>query len=175
MANEEKKKKKEKKEKKELPFLPKVIIMAIIAVLVVVISTGTAFFVASKAQGTKQDNQIEREIVSVEQTVFGQTINFGEYTLNLRERTPRYLVVRLFLEVSPNLRPREIDNLTNEIANKRIILEDRLLSIMMSKSVDDLMSDDDFTNLRQELAKEVNSVLGKEYVVNIRFNNWLIQ
>jgi|GEM_PF-2500031 len=172
MANEEKKK---KKEKKELPFLPKVIIMAIIAILVVVISTGTAFFVASKVQGNKQENKIEREIVNVEQTVFGQTINFGEYTLNLRERTPRYLVVRLFLEVNPGLRPREIDNLTNEIANKRIILEDRLLSIMMSKSIEDLMADDDFSKLRQELAKEVNSILGREYVVNIRFNNWLIQ
>lgn len=172
MANEEKKK---KKEKKELPFLPKVIIMAIIAILVVVISTGTAFFVASKVQGNKEENQIEKEIVSVEKTVYGETINFGEYTLNLREKTPRYLVVRLFLEVSPGLKPKEMESLTSEIASKRIILEDRLLSIMMSKSVEDLMADDDFVNLRQELAKEVNSILGREYVVNIRFNNWLIQ
>ena len=172
MANEEKKK---KKEKKELPFLTKVIITAIIAVLVVVISTGTAFFVASKLQGGSKDNTVEEEIVSVETKEYGKTVNFGEYTLNLKEKVPRYLVVRIFFELNPSLKDKEIEEINAEIGNKRIILEDRLLSIMMSKSVEDLTSDKDFTSLRGELSSEVNSILGKEYVINIRFNNWLIQ
>lgn len=173
MADEGKKAK--KSEKKELPFVTKAIIIAIMAVLVVVISTGVAYFVATKVKGGTGENTVDKEVVEVEKVAYGKTINFGEYTLNLKEKSPRYLVVRLFFELNPNIKDKEIETINTEIAAKKVIIEDRLLSIMMSKSVDDLMQDEDFKNLRGELATEVNSILGKEYVVNIRFNNWLIQ
>ncbi len=172
MADEVKKK---KSEKKWLPFVTKAIIIAIMALLVVIISVGTAFFVATNVKGSGNENTVGKDVMEVEKTAYGQTINFGEYTLNLKERSPRYLVVRIFLELNPNIKEKEVEKINTEISTKRVIIEDRLLSIMMSKSVNDLMADEDFQNLREELAKEINSILGKEYVVNIRFNNWLIQ
>ena len=175
--------KKEKKEgKKGLPFVAKVLIIAIVLVLIVVISVGSAFFIASKVNKSNGDGsntveqvKVEEEEKVIDDTKFGTTIEFGEYTINLNEAEPRYLVVKINFELDPEIKEKKIPDITADIETKKVILQDRVLSILRAKSIADLSADTDFVKLKKEITDEVNRVLGEKTVKAIRFNNWLIQ
>lgn len=165
----------EKKEKK--PVVLKVIIIAVISLLVFFISLGTAYIVANKViKSSGGNNAVVVDDADIEKKpLYGKTINFGEYTLNLKEDQPRYLVVSIHFELKPSLDEDEIAKVQEKVDESKVILKDRLLSILMTKSINDLVNDADFVKLRGELSFEVNAVLGKEYVQNIRFDNWLVR
>jgi hypothetical protein len=64
--------------------------VAIVLILIVVISVGSAFFIASKVNKTSGDgsNTIEqvtvrRRGIQIDDTTYGTTVDFGEYTINL--------------------------------------------------------------------------------------------
>lgn len=172
-------KEQEKPEKSGMPFLMKALIIATLAILVVVISTGTAYFVASKmsAKNASQQEMVtqDEESMTIEKVEFGTTSFFGEYTVNLRGTDPRYLVVSIYLEFMPELKEKQLVKLQEDIDLKKVIIQDRMISILMAKSIKDLAEDKDFETLRVELKAEVNNVLGSEYINNIRFSNVLIQ
>lgn len=166
--------------KKGLPFIAKVLIIAIVLILIVVISVGSAFFIASKVNKKASgdgSNTIEKieNVEEVDDTKYGATIDFGEYTINLNEPEPRYLVVKINFELDPDIKEKKIPEIVAEIDGKKVILQDRVLSILRSKSIADLSADTDFVKLKRELTNEVNRVLGNKKVKTIRFNNWLIQ
>lgn len=175
--------KKETKEgKKGLPFIVKVLIIAIVLILIVVISVGSAFYIASNVNEKRSgdgSNTIEKTEESKEEEIddtnFGVTIDFGEYTINLNEAEPRYLVVKINFELDPDIKEKKIPEIQADIEAKKVILQDRVLSILRSKSIADLSADTDFVKLKKELTDEVNRVLGDDKVKTIRFNNWLIQ
>lgn len=170
-----------KKEKKGLPFIAKILIIAISLILVVVISVGSAFFIASKMGKSSGDetNTVEKTKTEkkgeVSSTEYGTIVEFGEYTVNLRETDPRYLVVKINFELSPEITVKELPAVQLNIEEKKVIIQDRALAILRNKSIADLTADTDFVKLRKEITDEVNKVLGAESVKTIRFNNWLIQ
>lgn len=177
--------KKDKAEgKKGLPFIAKVLIIAIVLILIVVMSVGSAFFIASKVnQKTSGEvNTVEvkqtteaGEETQVEDTNFGTTIEFGEYTINLKENEPRYLVVKINFELDPNIKEKKIPEIQASIETKKVIMQDRVLSILRSKSIADLQADIDNVTVKKEITDEVNRILGEKTVKTVRFNNWLIQ
>ncbi|MBZ4682592.1 MAG: Flagellar basal body-associated protein FliL [Fusobacteriaceae bacterium] len=166
-------------EKKGTPFLVKALIVATLAILVVVISTATAFFVATKisSKSNSQQEMVQKDntVDSVEKIEYGQTSYFGDYTVNLNEDNPRYLVVSIYFEYSPKIKAKELEKIQADVETNKVILQDRVISILMSKSIADLKADKDFIKLREMIKDEVNKVLGKEYLINIRFSNVLIQ
>lgn len=111
----------------------------------------------------------------VEDTNFGTTIEFGEYTINLKETEPRYLVVKINFELDPNIKEKKIPTIQAAIETKKVIMQDRVLSILRNKSIADLQADVDNAALKKEITNEVNRILGEKTVKTVRFNNWLIQ
>lgn len=172
-------KEQEKPQKSGMPFLMKALIIATLAILVVVISVGTSFFVASRisAKSGSQEELVTQneDSMTIEKVEFGKTVFFGEYTVNLKETDPRYLVVSIYLEFVPDLKDKLQVKIEADVETKKIIIQDRLISILMGKSIQNLTEDKNFDTLRLELKTEVNNVLGSEYVNNIRFSNVLIQ
>lgn len=175
----EEKESKKDSSKKGIPFIAKVLIVAIVLILIVVISVGSAFFIASKVNKTSGDgsNTIEKTVKeeNIEETTYGTTVDFGEYTVNLREEEPRYLVLRINFELDPELKAKKVTKIQTSITEKKVILEDKMLTILRSKSIADLSADKDLVELKKQLTAEVNKVLGEESVKTIRFNSWLIQ
>ncbi|MBN1467512.1 MAG: flagellar basal body-associated FliL family protein [Fusobacteriaceae bacterium] len=165
--------------KKGIPFIAKVLIVAIVLILIVVISVGSAFFIASKVNKTSGDgsNTIEKTVKeeNTEETAYGTTVDFGEYTVNLREEEPRYLVLRINFELDPELKAKKVTKIQTSITEKKVILEDKMLTILRNKSIEDLSTDKDLVELKKQLTAEANKVLGEESVKTIRFNSWLIQ
>jgi len=173
---------KEKKEvKKGLPFIAKILIIAIVLILIVVISVGSAFFIASKVNKSSGDGSNVVEHAKVDEKSgeseegYGVTVEFGEYTVNLNEVEPKYLVIKINFELNPELKEKKVVEVETSIEEKKVILQDVMLSILRNKSMADLTADTDYVKLKEELTKEVNKVLGEDSVKTIRFNNLLIQ
>ena len=93
----------------------------------------------------------------------------------MREEEPRYLVLRINFELDPELKAKKVTKIQTSITEKKVILEDKMLTILRSKSIADLSADKDLVELKKQLTAEVNKVLGEESVKTIRFNSWLIQ
>ena len=121
----EEKESKKDSSKKGIPFIAKVLIVAIVLILIVVISVGSAFFIASKVNKTSGDgsNTIEKTVKeeNTEETTYGTTVDFGEYTVNLREEEPRYLVLRINFELDPELKAKKVTKIQTSITEKKVI------------------------------------------------------
>ncbi len=177
--------KKDKTEgKKGLPFIAKVLIIAIVLILIVVMSVGSAFFIASKVNKSNSGevNTVEVKKESDEEAGqeaedlnFGTIVEFGEYTVNLNEAEPRYLVVKINFELRPDIKEKKLPEIAAAAEAKKVILQDRVLSILRSKTIADLQADIENVALKKEITTEVNKIMGEEVVKTVRFNNWLIQ
>lgn len=177
--------KKEKTEgKKGLPFVAKVLIIAIVLIIIVVSSVGSAFFIASKMNKsggdgsntvTESKSEKTKDGKVMDETKYGMTIEFGEYTVNLKEPEPRYLVVKINFELDPDLKEKKLPEIAASAEAKKVIMQDRVLSILRNKSIADLSADIENIALKKEITDEVNKIMGEEVVKTVRFNNWLIQ
>jgi len=179
--------KKEKAEgKKGLPFVAKVLIIAIVLILIVVISVGSAFFIASKMSKSSGDgsNTVENtktETSSKEgeaSTSYGKTVEFGEYTVNIKipaGEDAKYMVVKINFELNPELDEKKLVTVETDIEEKKIILQDVMLSILRNKTQIELEEDVNYEKLKKELTEACNKVLGEEFIKTIRFNNLLVQ
>jgi flagellar basal body-associated protein FliL len=162
---------------KGMPFVTKALVIAIMAVIVVILSAGIAWFVASKATvgAVKGESEKEEEIVTQEKKVkveVGEIIPLGEYTINLKAEDGRYLMCEINLEIEKTK-----DSVKNkvEIDEKKIIIQDKILSILRNKSKADLDSDKDFIMLKKEMMANINGILQKVKVKNVYFIKWIIQ
>lgn len=171
--------------KKGLPFIAKVLIIAIVLILIVVISVGSAFFIASKmnkssgdGSNTVENSKVEATAKEGEKTSYGKTVEFGEYTVNLKTapgEDPKYMVVKINFELAPDIDEKKLATVTTDIEEKKIILQDVMLTILRDKTQVDLEADVNYEKLKKELAEACNKVLGEELVKTIRFNNLLVQ
>lgn len=171
-------------EKQELPFITKALIIAILAIVVVVASAGVAFFVATKATknlniaqtesgGSKKEKEGKEEI----DLEIGPIIDYGEYTLNLKDVDPRYLVCQIQLEVDASGKDKGkkgMLELSGE--SQKVIIQDKILTVLKSKTTKDLDQDVSLINLRKEIIKEINeNVLRDGKIKNVYFVSWVIQ
>ncbi len=162
---------------KGMPFVTKALVIAIMAVIVVILSAGIAWFVASKATvGTvKSETEKEGETVNEEKKVkieVGEIIPLGEYTINLKAEDGRYLMCEINLEIE---KTKDAAKNKIEIDEKKIIIQDKILSILRNKSKADLDADKDFIMLKKEMVLSINSILEKIKIKNVYFIKWIIQ
>lgn len=171
-------------EKQELPFITKALIIAILAIVVVVASAGVAFFVATKATNNLNIAQVdgakttkEKEKEEEENLEIGPIVDYGEYTLNLKNVEPRYLVCQIQLEVDASGKDKGKKGLTELSGeSKKIIIQDKILTILKSKTTQDLDKDQSLVNLRKEIITEINlKILRDGKIKNVYFVSWVIQ
>ena len=162
---------------KGMPFVTKALIIAIMAVIVVILSAGIAWFVASKATigGGKQDTvekNGESEPDKKPKTELGEIVTLGEYTINLKEEDGRYLMCEINLEIEKS---KDSEKNKVEIDTKKIIIQDKMLSILRNKTKVELDADKDFTILKKEMITNINGLLDKVKIKNVYFVKWIIQ
>lgn len=162
---------------KGMPFVTKALVIAIMAVIVVILSAGIAWFVASKATVGSVKGEIEKEGESTAEAKkvkleVGEIIPLGDYTINLKAEDGRYLMCEINLEIEKTK-----DSAKNkvEIDEKKIIIQDKMLSILRNKSKVDLDADKDFIMLKKEMMASINGILEKVKVKNVYFVKWIIQ
>ncbi len=168
----------EQKEKKNMPFITKALVIAIIAIMVVVFAAGISYFVASKAIKNvslmENNNKKEEKEEKKEETKLGIIHEFGDFTVNLNEMDSRYLVCAVRLEI--DITDDEKGELgLAELTTQEVILKDKFLTILKSKSIQDLKEDTSLLKLREELVTSFNEIMVKGKIKNIYFVKWLIQ
>lgn len=187
-------------EKKEMPFITKAIIVAIIAVIVVIFSAVVSFVVSTsavnsiknangtdaktEAAGTVKEGEHEEES--------GEIVNFGEYTLNLNEDAATFLVCQISLELEPEKKEETKKGAkkaahgsggegetaagpTGEMAEKMIVLQDKVQGILRSKSKADLAADPKLELVKKDIKDAINSRLKTQKVKAVYFGKWMVQ
>lgn len=161
---------------KGMPFITKAIIVAIMAVIIIILAAGISFYVATKAvktSSTKTEASAgqaeEGKKIKIE---VGPMIKLGEQTINLNEAEIRYLMFELTLEIE---KTKNAEKNIAEVEEKKVIILDRVLSIVKNKTVLDISTDKDFVKLKREIIAGINPFLEKAKVKNIYFGKWLIQ
>lgn len=164
-------------EKKEMPFITKALIIAILSVTVVVVSAGTAAFIAkkmNKATPVAMDEAKNgKEKVDEKNEELGIIVGFGEYTINLNEPDSRYLVVEIHFELETDKKSKSKG--TAELEARQVLLQDKVLNILKSKSIKELNEDTNQENLKKEIVEVVNTVMDEAKIKNVYFAKWLIQ
>ncbi len=95
--------------------------------------------------------------------------------MNLNEPDPRYLICNIQFEVDISGKDKGKKALL-EAESKKVMLQDKVLSILRSKSIKDLNEDTSLVKLREEIIAAVNGMLSEEArVKNVYFIEWLIQ
>lgn len=161
---------------KGMPFITKAIIVAIMAVLIIILAAGISFYVATKAvktTSTKTEvNAGQTEEGKKIKIEVGPMIPLGEQTINLNEAEIRYLMFDLTVEIE---KTKDAEKNIAEVEEKKIIILDKILSIVKNKTVLDISSDKEFVKLKKEIIAGINPFLEKAKVKNIYFGKWLIQ
>ena len=174
-------------EKKEMPFITKALIIGIMAIVVVVASAGISFFVVSRAVSRldipeREKGEVPEGTAAVAEKEIGLVVTFGEFTVNLNESMPRYLVCTIEFEFDAsgrdegkNARERIIGTNENP-ARLKVVAQDRILAILRSKSIADLNADSGLRKLRAEIMEEINPLIGGAgKLQNVYFSRWVIQ
>lgn len=184
-------------EKKEMPFITKAIIFAIITVVLVVFTFSVAYFVSvnvansrvQTAAGETNTHAAAEKETEVEE--HGEIVNFGEYTLNLNEITPTFLVCQISFELEPEKEEKGkkgkkaaansssegegAPGPTGEMAEKMIVLQDKVQGILRSKSKADLAADPKLELVKKDIKDAVNANLKTQKIKAVYFGKWMVQ
>ncbi|NLK62793.1 MAG: flagellar basal body-associated FliL family protein [Fusobacteria bacterium] len=162
-------------EKNGMPFVTKALIIAILSVVVVVVSAGTAAYIAKnvKVDGNNTEQKETKDNSKKESNELGVIVPFGEYTVNLNEKDPRYLVIEIHFETEVDKKSKTKGGA--EIESKMIIIQDRVLKVLKNKSIKDLNEDSDLTKLKLEILEAVNNILVETKIKDVYIVKWLIQ
>lgn len=118
---------------------------------------------------TLQNGGEVKEKPSSRAVVHGPLVKGGEFVVNIADPGGRrYLKTEVHLEVKDEKAQKEIEG-------KLPIIQDRILSVLSSKTLADLeVYNRD--NLRQELLNQINSALGENMLIqNVYFTVFVIQ
>jgi flagellar FliL protein len=151
-----------------------VVIVAVLATLMVVFMAlvGGGFYVmwTKIAALTPPEEIVEEELeVETEIAEIGEMLPLDTFVVNLADTGgKRYLRATMQLELAPEQ--------TKEIFEQRLPqIRDVILTILPTKTFEDIRSVDGKTALREEILKRLNALLNVEGVVNIYFTEFVIQ
>ena len=173
-------------EKKDMPFITKALIVGIIALLVVFASAGVSYFVTINAvvnaivkyEGIKNDvNKADEKGGEEEEKVPGMILPVGDFTVNLKEEIPTYLVCEIQVEIDISGKDKGKGILTEvQDVSKQIIVKDKILGILSSKTRAEISSVEGKEKLKKDIMDEINNnVLKNGKIQEIYIVKWIIQ
>jgi len=160
--------KKEEAEKPEeatesVPLLKRkstiIIILAIVLTFLILITTVSVVFLV---------NRPEPKETKVTETL-GTIVPMRDYLVNLIDYGGRrYLKVSLSLEVKD-------EKVSAEIETKKTVLRNYIINILSSKTFNDIKSVEGKSHLRKAIILKCNFILKSGKVLNVYFNDFIIQ
>lgn len=132
----------------------------IIAAVLLVLGTGT--YAAFKGLGIT--------LTRDEKPVRYEQLDMGEFVVNLRDDHRRYLRAQIVIEY---VHTKETEQILDKQMAKAM---DKIISVLRSKSVEDLALEENIEQLRLELITELETALGLEKsIVDLWFVLFMIQ
>ena len=186
MAEEEKKEEnKEEEEKKEKGGGgggTNLILIIIVVLLVLVLAVGGVIAYLMLSGGDEEQNpeveqkqeKVEKEkekkpVKKVDDLTVGPMYPLDKFTVNLLSQNGgRYLVAKIDLE-------QENPEMTPELDTKVSLIRDIIISILSSKTVEEISTPKGKEKLKEEILNQINKYLQDGEIKRIYFTNFVIQ
>lgn len=92
-----------------------------------------------------------------------------EFVVNLSDPNwPRYIRLKVILEVKNK-------KVLKEVEDRGPQVRDKVISVIRDKTVKDIQSSQGFEDLRGELKREIDSIIGTDKINNLYFDGFVIQ
>jgi flagellar FliL protein len=176
MAEEEKEEKQEEgSEKKSSGGGGNVVLILIVVLLVLVLAIGgvVAYLMlsgdeAEDATVVKQE-KVEKKRHRGDDTTIGPMYPLDKFTVNLMsENGRRFLVVKMNLE-------EDSEELTPELDKKTPMIRDIIISILSSKTVEEITTAKGKEKLKEEIIAQINRHLDDGEIRHVYFTEFVIQ
>lgn len=177
MAEEEKKEEgqEETEEKKEGGSSKLLLIVIIVLLLVLLIVGGlVAYFLLSGNDDNQQDQpqqekKVEKKKKVSEMTEMGPIYPLDKFVVNLVSNgASRYLKCKMDLEL-------DAPELQQEVDKKLPAIRDAIISILSSKTVEEIQTAKGKEKLKEEIKRKVNQMLDTGEIKNVYFTEFVIQ
>ncbi len=139
----------------------------IIFLLVAILAVGTALIVTKVAQGsavTKKENAKAEK-----KNQLGKFITLDPFTVNLAGGQ-NYLQAAIAFEIDG-----KNTELETELKDRKPQINDTIITILSSKSIDDISSNQGREKLKAEIKKAVDSLLGYGKIERVYFTTFIMQ
>jgi len=136
------------------------IIIISVFILILAISVST-FFIMSKYvfSNSMEKNKLNEKII---------TYSPGkEFLTNLKD-SGRYIKVTIDLEVADKKNLKPLEERTSEI-------RDTIISVLRNKTSEEIEGSEGQNKLKQEIIDSLNNMLGQKIIVNVYFNDFVVQ
>jgi len=147
------------------------VIMIIIGLIGTIIVGTVAFLIVYKVVTAKPDDAGKEDTKTAGKSVyFGKLFSFDEpLIVNLAgTKGQRYLKANIKFEVTD-------DNVVEELTARKPLILDLLISILSSKSIEDVSNTVGRNRLRREIIDKSNAELIAGKVINVYFTEFVIQ
>lgn len=136
------------------------LIIIAVFVLVLVISLST-FFIMSKFvfSNTTDKNKLNEKII-----IYSPG---KEFLTNLKD-TGRFIKVSIDLEVSDKKNLKPLEERTSEV-------RDAIISVLRNKTAEEIEGSEGQNKLKQEIIDSLNKMFGQKVIVNVYFNDFVVQ
>ena len=137
----------------------------LIGLLIFLVAMGASYLLMKSLMAPLMP-QTEKDVKEV--TISGSLVSAGEFTTNVGDSAGnRYLKVEVSLEVNDK-KLAEAETAKGYMP----IVRDSIITILKSKTVADL---DDQDALKEEIKADLNKKMGKGFVKNVYFTNFIMQ
>lgn len=136
-----------------------------IGILAIVFAIASAFYVTQMLKAPKDKKGSEPNAdISKTPAIY---IKLNEFTVNLKSEG-QYLETEMYLQA-------DNDKVKDEISKKMPEIRDGINSILMSKTMNDILSSDGKDQLKVEIKDSLNKNLTSGAVTNVHFTSFLMQ
>lgn len=152
-------------------------VLIIVAVVVLLIAVGGAFFMVSmltkdtaSSSETQGDSKSSKKEKIEAKKPLGELFSFERAIIvNLAEtNSERYLKADIVLELDG-------PKLLKEVESRLPQIQDLLISIMSTKTLEDVSTTSGRNMLRQEIIDKINSILASGQIANVYFTEFVVQ
>ncbi|NLK09126.1 MAG: hypothetical protein GX316_10600 [Firmicutes bacterium] len=147
----------------------KVIIIAISLVLVAAVGSAYVTFLVFSRGAVKHAAVAESK--GSQNNIFGQAHKIGDFTVNLQVPkgfAPRFVRCGLVLEVKDK-------QSISELVRREPQLRDVVISILRTKTLDDIAGASGMETLRSELSSAITALFPDEEIANVYFTELVVQ
>ncbi|MHB8170470.1 MAG: flagellar basal body-associated FliL family protein [Thermincolia bacterium] len=147
-------------------------LIAIIGVAVVLLSVGIAFGVAQVMLSNINTEPSKGDNAQVTTTEVGAQVDIGEFLANLAsDGDTRFIKIKIVLGLTA-----DDEKLKKEVSEEKTSkIKDTILSILRSKTAEELSQADASEKLKVQIRDGVNEYLTKGRVAEVYFTSFLIQ
>lgn len=146
------------------------IILIVVSLLVIGGGAAAYFLVLPKltAQAPEEEKAAGAEKAPAEMTSLGATYELEPFIVNLTGDVNRYLKVVVVLQLSD-------DKVAEEIANRTPQIKDSVITLLSSKTAEEILTVQGKYDLKVEMVKRINSLLTTGVVRKLYFVEFVIQ